>query len=128
MPLNVQNPRLSLLSYIPRPNTKPAAPNRDRRAKIIHAEAEFQASQTLVNAAQVLSSIPAAMQLRYLQTLTEIGAEKNSTVIFPMPIDIIKPFLELVKKDTSVPPIIPPKVVPPITESESTPADVPPME
>ena len=77
---------------------KQAEAERDRRAKIIHAEAEFQASQTLVNAAQILSSIPAAMQLRYLQTLTEIGAEQNSTVVFPMPIDIIRPFLELLEK------------------------------
>ena len=77
---------------------KQAEAERDRRAKIIHAEAEFQASQTLVNAAQILSSIPAAMQLRYLQTLTEIGAEQNSTVVFPMPIDIIKPFLALIEK------------------------------
>ena len=77
---------------------KQAEAERDRRAKIIHAEAEFQASQTLVNAAKILSSIPAAMQLRYLQTLTEIGAEQNSTVVFPMPIDIIKPFLELMDK------------------------------
>ena len=76
-------------------HAKQAEAERDRRAKIIHAEAEFQASQTLVNAAKILSSIPAAMQLRYLQTLTEIGAEQNSTVVFPMPIDIIKPFLEL---------------------------------
>ena len=65
---------------------------------MIHAEAEFQASQTLVNAATILSSIPAAMQLRYLQTLTEIGAEQNSTIVFPMPIDIIKPFLDLREK------------------------------
>ena len=56
------------------------------------------ASQTLVNAARILSSVPAAMQLRYLQTLTEIGAEQNSTVVFPMPIDIIKPFLELIEQ------------------------------
>jgi regulator of protease activity HflC (stomatin/prohibitin superfamily) len=77
---------------------KQAEAERDRRAKIIHAEAEFQASQTLVDAAQILSSIPAAMQLRYLQTLTEIGAEQNSTVVFPMPIDIIKPFLDLAEK------------------------------
>ncbi len=125
---NVEIRTIELTEDMIRAIAKQAEAERDRRAKIIHAEAEFQASQTLVNAAQVLSSIPAAMQLRYLQTLTEIGAEKNSTVIFPMPIDIIKPFLELVKKDTSVPPIIPPKVVPPITESESTPADVPPME
>jgi regulator of protease activity HflC (stomatin/prohibitin superfamily) len=77
---------------------KQAEAERDRRAKIIHAEAEFQASQTLGNAAKILSSIPAAMQLRYLQTLTKIGAEQNSTVVFPMPIDIIKPFLDLVEK------------------------------
>ena len=72
--------------------------------KVIHAEAEFQASQTLVNAAKILGSIPAAMQLRYLQTLTEIGAEQNSTVVFPMPIDIMKPFLEIIEKaDRSMP-------------------------
>jgi regulator of protease activity HflC (stomatin/prohibitin superfamily) len=77
---------------------KQAEAERDRRAKIFHPEAEFQASQTLVNAAKILSSIPAAMQLRYLQTLTETGAEENSTVVFPMPIDTIKPFLELLEK------------------------------
>jgi regulator of protease activity HflC (stomatin/prohibitin superfamily) len=77
---------------------KQAEAERDRRAKIIHAEAEFQASQTLVNAAKILCSVPAAMQLRYLQTLAEIGAEQNSTIVFPMPIDIIKPFLDLFDK------------------------------
>src|SRR5665811_79462 len=77
---------------------KQAEAERDRRAKIIHAEAEFQASQTLVNAAKILSSVPAAMQLRYLQTLTEIGAEQNSTVVFPIPLDIVKPFLDIVEK------------------------------
>ena len=77
---------------------KQAEAERDRRAKIIHAEAEFQASQTLVNAAKILCSVPAAMQLRYLQTLAEIGAEQNSTIVFPMPIDIIKPFLDLQEK------------------------------
>jgi hypothetical protein len=83
---------------------KQAEAERDRRAKVIHAEAEFQASQTLVNAAKILGSIPAAMQLRYLQTLTEIGAEQNSTVVFPMPIDIMKPFLEMIEKvDRSMP-------------------------
>ena len=75
-----------------------AKAERDRRAKIIHAEAEFQASQTLTNAAKVLSSVPTAMPSHYLQTLTEIGAEQNSTIIFPMPIDIIKPFLDLFDK------------------------------
>ena len=77
---------------------KQAEAERDRRAKVIHAEAEFQASQTLVNAAKILGSEPAAMQLRYLQTLAEIGAEQNSTVVFPMPIDIMKPFLDLMEK------------------------------
>src|ERR1039458_4769066 len=95
---NVEIRTVELTENMVRAIAKQAEAERDRRAKIIHAEAEFQASQTLTNAAKVLSSIPAAMQLRYLQTLTEIGAEQNSTIIFPMPIDIIKPFLELLDK------------------------------
>ena len=91
---NVEIRTVELTENMVRAIAKQAEAERDRRAKIIHAEAEFQASQTLVNAAQILASIPAAMQLRYLQTLTEIGAEQNSTIVFPMPIDIIKPFLE----------------------------------
>jgi regulator of protease activity HflC (stomatin/prohibitin superfamily) len=83
---------------------KQAEAERDRRAKVIHAEAEFQASQVLTNAATILSSVPAAMQLRYLQTLTEIGGENNSTIIFPMPIDIIKPLLELVERNAAAKP------------------------
>jgi regulator of protease activity HflC (stomatin/prohibitin superfamily) len=77
---------------------KQAEAERDRRAKVIHADAEFQASQVLVNAAKILASVPAAMQLRYLQTLSEVGGESNSTIIFPMPIDIVKPFLEILDK------------------------------
>jgi len=95
---NVEIRTVELTENMVRAIAKQAEAERDRRAKIIHAEAEFQASQTLVNAAQILGSIPAAMQLRYLQTLTEIGAEQNSTVVFPMPIDIVKPFLELLEK------------------------------
>ena len=95
---NVEIRTVELTDNMVRAIAKQAEAERDRRAKIIHAEAEFQASQTLVDAARILGSIPAAMQLRYLQTLTEIGAEQNSTVIFPMPIDIIKPFLELLEK------------------------------
>ena len=95
---NVEIRTVELTDNMVRAIAKQAEAERDRRAKVIHAEAEFQASQTLVNAAQILSTIPAAMQLRYLQTLTEIGAEQNSTVVFPMPIDIIKPFLELLDK------------------------------
>ena len=95
---NVEIRTVELTENMVRAIAKQAEAERDRRAKIIHAEAEFQASQTLVNAAKILSSVPAAMQLRYLQTLTEIGAEQNSTVVFPMPIDIIKPFLNLFDK------------------------------
>jgi len=95
---NVEIRTVELTDNMVRAIAKQAEAERDRRAKVIHAEAEFQASQTLVNAAKILGSVPAAMQLRYLQTLTEIGAEQNSTVIFPMPIDIIKPFLELLDK------------------------------
>ena len=92
---NVEIRTVELTDNMVRAIAKQAEAERDRRAKIIHAEAEFQASQTLVNAAKILSSIPAAMQLRYLQTLAEIGAEQNSTIVFPMPIDIIKPFMDL---------------------------------
>ena len=95
---NVEIRTVELTENMVRAIAKQAEAERDRRAKIIHAEAEFQASQTLVNAAKILSSIPAAMQLRYLQTLTEIGAEQNSTVIFPMPIDLIKPFMEMIDR------------------------------
>src|SRR6202453_5051720 len=95
---NVEIRTVELTENMVRAIAKQAEAERDRRAKVIHAEAEFQASQTLVNAAKILGSIPAAMQLRYLQTLTEIGAEQNSTVVFPMPIDIMKPFLNIIEK------------------------------
>jgi regulator of protease activity HflC (stomatin/prohibitin superfamily) len=71
-----------------------AQAERERRAKIIHAEGEFQASQRLRDAADVIAGNPASLQLRYLQTLTEIGATHNSTVVFPLPIDVVKPFLD----------------------------------
>ena len=71
-----------------------AQAERERRAKIIHAEGEFQASQRLRDAADVISGNPASLQLRYLQTLTEIGATQNSTVVFPLPMDLMKPFAE----------------------------------
>jgi regulator of protease activity HflC (stomatin/prohibitin superfamily) len=70
-----------------------AEAERERRAKVIHAEGERQAAATLSEAAGVLSTTPAAIQLRYLQTLSEIGAEQNSTIVFPLPIDLIKPLV-----------------------------------
>jgi hypothetical protein len=61
---------------------------------VIHAEGEFQASQRLHDAAEVISANPAALQLRYLQTLTELGGSQGSTIVFPLPLDVIRPFLE----------------------------------
>jgi regulator of protease activity HflC (stomatin/prohibitin superfamily) len=77
---------------------KQAEAERERRAKVIHAEGEFQAAQKLSEAAEVIAHNPIALQLRYLQTLVEVAAEKNSTTIFPVPIDIIAPFLQAMKK------------------------------
>lgn len=71
-----------------------AEAERERRAKVIHAEGEFEASQRLADAADVISRNPAALQLRYLQTLVEVAAEKNSTTIFPIPIDTLAPFIK----------------------------------
>ena len=74
---------------------KQAEAERERRAKIIHAEGEFEASQKLAEAAaEVLEKQPAAIQLRYLQTLTEIGVEKNTTIVFPLPVDIISQWVK----------------------------------
>jgi len=72
-----------------------AEAERERRAKVINAEGEFQAAQRLLDAADVINQNPATMQLRYLQTLSEIGVNQNSTVVFPLPIDLVKPLLEL---------------------------------
>lgn len=71
-----------------------AEAERERRAKIIHAEGEYQASKQLSEAATIIATQPIALQLRFLQTLTEIATEKNSTIIFPIPIDLVKPFME----------------------------------
>src|SRR5258708_24365125 len=73
---------------------KQAEAERERRAKVISAQGELQASETLAQAARMLSSQPASVQLRYLQTVTEIAAENNSTVIFPLPIDLLRPFFQ----------------------------------
>ncbi|KPK72865.1 MAG: hypothetical protein AMJ84_03280 [Acidithiobacillales bacterium SM23_46] len=75
-----------------------AEAERERRAKVIHAEGEQQAAEKLYQAAQVLAQEPQAIQLRYLETLTVIAADKNSTIVFPLPLDLITPFLEVLKK------------------------------
>jgi regulator of protease activity HflC (stomatin/prohibitin superfamily) len=71
-----------------------AEAERERRAKIINAEGEFQAAEKLAQAAEIIGRAPAALQLRYLQTLLEVGADQNSTIVFPLPLDLLKPFLE----------------------------------
>jgi regulator of protease activity HflC (stomatin/prohibitin superfamily) len=71
-----------------------AEAERERRAKVIHAEGEFQASGRLAEAANIIGQAPGALQLRFLQTLAEVATEQNSTIIFPLPIDLVQPFLE----------------------------------
>jgi regulator of protease activity HflC (stomatin/prohibitin superfamily) len=84
---------LELPQTMQRAMARQAEAEREKRAKVIHAAGEFEASQQLANAAEVIGRQPATLQLRYLQTLTEIAAEKNSTVVFPLPLDLIEAFL-----------------------------------
>jgi regulator of protease activity HflC (stomatin/prohibitin superfamily) len=77
---------------------KQAEAEREKRAKVLLAQGEFQAAQTLADAAQVIATEPAALQLRYLQTLTEIAVEKNSTIIFPLPIDLVEPLTDMMRR------------------------------
>ncbi|MBF0566484.1 MAG: slipin family protein [Nitrospirae bacterium] len=93
----VETKNVDLPVEMQRAIAKQAEAERERRAKIIHAEGEQQAAQKLADAAKIIATEPATLQLRYLQTLTEISAEKNSTIIFPLPIDLITPFLNLIK-------------------------------
>jgi len=88
---------VELPSSMQRAMAKQAEAEREKRAKIIHAQGELQASAQLAQAAQVIGSQPATLQLRYLQTLTEIAVEKNSTIIFPLPIDLVEPLLGILK-------------------------------
>jgi regulator of protease activity HflC (stomatin/prohibitin superfamily) len=95
---NVEVKHVDLPPEMQRAMAKQAEAERERRAKVIHAEGEFQASQKLREAADVISGNPTALQLRYLQTLTEVASEKNSTTIFPIPIDMLKPFIDMIEK------------------------------
>jgi regulator of protease activity HflC (stomatin/prohibitin superfamily) len=90
---NVEIKDVEIPSAMQRAMALGAEAERERRAKIIHAEGEFQAADRLRRAADVISGNPASLQLRYLQTLTEIGSEQNSTVVFPLPLDVITAFL-----------------------------------
>ena len=91
---NVEVKQIDLPQEMQRAMAKQAEAERERRSKVIAAEGEFQASQRLADAAKILSEQPSALTLRYLQTLREIATEKNSTTIFPVPIDLLRPFLQ----------------------------------
>src|SRR5437667_4799961 len=92
---------IELPATMQRAMAKQAEAEREKRAKIIHAQGELQASAQLAQAANVIGSQPSALQLRYLQTLTEIAVEKNSTIIFPLPIDLIGPILDSMGRSAS---------------------------
>ena len=95
---NVEVKQIDLPQEMQRAMAKQAEAERERRSKVIAAEGEFQASQRLADAAQILSEQPSALTLRYLQTLREISGQNNSTTIFPVPIDLLRPFLDKEKK------------------------------
>jgi len=88
---------IDLPTEMQRAMAKQAEAEREKRAKVIHADGEYQASQKLSDAAAIISKEPTALQLRYLQTVSEIATENNSTIVFPMPIDLFKPFLKKIE-------------------------------
>jgi regulator of protease activity HflC (stomatin/prohibitin superfamily) len=97
----VEVKQIDLPAEMQRAMARQAEAEREKRSKVIHAEGEYQAAQKLSDAARVLASQESALQLRYLQTLAEIATEGNSTTIFPVPIDILRPFYELAKRGGS---------------------------
>ena len=104
---------VELPSTMQRAMAKQAEAEREKRAKIINADGEFQASQTLANAAQVIATQQGALQLRFLQTLVEIGVEKNTTIVLPIPIELIAPILDARGRSTSeVTPVATPAKLP----------------
>jgi regulator of protease activity HflC (stomatin/prohibitin superfamily) len=94
----VEVKHIDLPQEMQRAMAKQAEAERERRAKVIHAQGEFQASSKLAEAAEIIEGHPIALQLRYLQTLSEIGTENNSTTLFPIPIDLFKPFFSKEKE------------------------------
>jgi regulator of protease activity HflC (stomatin/prohibitin superfamily) len=96
--VSVEVKQVDLPESMLRAMAKQAEAEREKRAKIIHAEGEFSAAQRLAEAAHVLATEPTTMQLRYLQTLTEIGVEKNTTIVFPLPIDLVSGFEKMMEK------------------------------
>jgi regulator of protease activity HflC (stomatin/prohibitin superfamily) len=95
---NVEIKHVDLNDTMIRAIARQAEAERERRAKVIHAEGELQASHKLAEAAEVLARQPQALQLRYLETLTVIAADKNSTIVFPLPVDVLGPLLEALRR------------------------------
>ncbi len=100
----VEIKNIDLPQEMQRAIAKQAEAERERRAKVIGSEGEFQAAQKLSDAAKIIGENPIALQLRYLQTLREVAAENNSTTIFPVPIDLLTPFMQMAKMVTPAPP------------------------
>ncbi len=99
----VEVKHVDLPTEMQRAIARQAEAERERRAKIIHAEGEFQASERLLDAAEIMSKNTTTLQLRYLQTLTEVATEKNSTIVFPLPIDIVEPLLKKLSEPSKPP-------------------------
>ncbi len=96
---NVEIKHVDLPVEMQRAMARQAEAERERRSKVIHAKGELEASESLANAAKQITAEPGALQLRFLQTLTEVAAEKNSTILFPLPIELLTPFMEKKKTD-----------------------------
>jgi len=101
--VNVEVKQVDLPESMLRAMAKQAEAEREKRSKIIHAEGEFAAAQRLADAAHVLAAEPVTIQLRYLQTLTEIGVEKNTTIVFPLPLDLFTDLGKLLQQSVSKP-------------------------
>ncbi len=112
---------VELPSTMQRAMAKQAEAEREKRAKVLLAQGEFQAAQTLADAAHLISTEPAALQLRYLQTLTEIAVEKNSTIVFPLPIDLLEPLGEILRRAAGITPPEPAQPTQPLAQPPQTP-------
>jgi len=112
--ISVEIRDIELPATMQRAMAKQAEAEREKRAKVIHAEGELQASTQLAHAAGIMAAQPAALQLRYLQTLTEIAVEKNSTVVFPLPMDLITPLMNSMRQFTAAAQAMPSSMEQPI--------------
>jgi regulator of protease activity HflC (stomatin/prohibitin superfamily) len=101
--VNVEVKQVDLPESMLRAMAKQAEAEREKRSKIIHAEGEYAAAQRLADAAHIIATEPTTLQLRYLQTLTEIGVEKNTTIVFPLPVDIVSGLTKLLDKAAAKP-------------------------